>query len=138
MKTLSFLALIAIGFAMTISSCNKTAGARYIDLSTGKEVKLEKDEATGLWVDVDTKKPVYMYVDTRTNDTIYGSTGKVINGQVARLEDGSYRFIGEYDYKSADGNLKVEVEKDGDITIKDGDKKIKIDAEEGEKKVKND
>jgi hypothetical protein len=30
------------------------------------------------------------------------------------------------------------VEADGDVKIKDGDKKVKIDGETGEKKVKND
>jgi hypothetical protein len=136
MKTISSLTMIAIGLAIVFSSCDKTAGARYIDLSTGKEVKLEKDEATGLWVNVETKKPVYIYVDTKTNDTIYGSTGKVINGSIVRLESGDYRYTGDYEYKN--GDYKVEVEKDGDLKIKDGDSKIKVDGETGEKKVKHD
>jgi hypothetical protein len=42
------------------------------------------------------------------------------------------------EYKTKSGDYKKEVEKDGDITIKDGDTKIKIDGETGEKKVKND
>jgi len=111
---------------------------RYLDLSTGKEVKLEKDAETGLMVNADTKKPVYIYLDTKNNDTIYGSTGKVINGEVVKTESGDYKFRGDYEYKSPGGDLKVEVEKDGDIKIKDGDSKVKIDGETGEKKVKND
>ena len=135
MKTMKFVSLITVGLALAVSSCSKTAGSRYIDLSTGKEVKLEKDESTGLWVDEKTKTPVYMYVDTKTNDTIYGSTGAVINGRVIRLNDGSYAFDG--DYENQNGEYKVKVEKDGDIKIKDENSKIKIDPEEGEKKVKN-
>jgi len=138
MKTKFFLVLVAVGFTLAISSCSRTAGTRYIDLSTGKEVKLEKDDATGLWVAVDTKKPVYIYVDTKTNDTIYGSTGKVINGNVVKLDDGSFVYSGDYKDKSEDGDYKIKVEKDGDYKIKDGDRKIKVDAEEGERKVKND
>ena len=143
MKKISGLSVIAIGLAMAFSSCDNKSDARYIDLGTGKEVELVKDETTGLWVDVDTKKPVRIYVDTKTNDTIYGSTGKVINGSIVRLENGDYRYSGENDNHSTgneykDGDYKVEVEKDGDVKIKNGDSKIKIDGETGEKKVKND
>lgn len=138
MKKISFAFLITAGIAFAMTSCSRSGDSRYIDLATGKEVKLVKDEGTGLWVNAETKKPVYIYVDTKTNDTIYGSTGKVINGQVVKLEEGGYRYSGDYEYKSPDGDVKVEVEKDGDIKIKDGDSKIKIDGETGEKKVKND
>jgi hypothetical protein len=135
MKKTSFLFVLAVAFVWT--ACDNTK-SRYVDLSTGKAVELEKDESTGLMVSTETKKPVYIYVDTEKNDTIYGSTGKVINGQVMKKEDGSYAFTGDYEYKSADGNLKVEVEKDGDIKIKNGDDKLKVDGETGEKKSKKD
>jgi hypothetical protein len=110
---------------------------RYLNLNTGEKVELEKDPETGLMVDAKTKQPVYLYVDTKTNDTIYGKTGKVVNGEIVRI-DNEYKFKGDYEYKSADGDLKVEVEKDGDIKIKDGDSKLKVDGETGEKKVKKD
>ena len=104
-------------------------------------------------VDKETGKPVSMYVDTKNDDTIYGRTGKVINGKIRRnkAEDGKYIYVytddedndrkvknedGESKIKS--GDYKKEVEKDGDITIKDGDTKIKIDGKTGEKKVKKD
>jgi hypothetical protein len=135
MKKTSLVVVLAAAFVWT--ACDKTE-SRYIDLSTGKKVELEKDPATGLMVSTETKKPVYIYVDTEKNDTIYGTTGKVINGQVLKKEDGTFAFTGEYEYKSADGDLKVEVEKDGDIKIKDGDNKLKIDGETGEKKSKKD
>ncbi len=132
MKILSLIAFAAILF----TSCKPKD--RYLDLSTGKAVELEKDPETGLMVNAATKKPVYIYVDTETNDTIYGSTGKVVNGQVVKTEGGEYKYRGDYEYKSPDGDLKVEVEKDGDIKIKDGDSKLKIDGETGERKVKHD
>jgi len=50
-----------------------------------------KDASTGLMVDAETKKPVYIYVDTEKKDTIYGETGKVINGHVV-LDDGKYKY----------------------------------------------
>jgi hypothetical protein len=128
--------LFSIALMSVLVSCESKA--RYVDVNTGKELDLVKDESSGLMVEAGSKKPVYMYVDTKNNDTIYGSTGKVVNGQVVKTNDGGFKFTGDYEYKSADGNLKVEVERDGDIKIKDGDNKIKIDGETGEKKVKKD
>jgi hypothetical protein len=115
----------------------RNANARYLDLSTGERVELVKDESTGLMVDAETKKPVYIYVDTKTNDTIYGRTGKVINGYVVNV-DGKYKYDNEAEYNAKSDDYKKEVEKDGDVKIKNGDKKVKIDGETGEKKVKKD
>ena len=113
---------------------------RYVDLNSGKGIDLEKDPATGLFVDVETKKPVEIYVDTKTHDTIYGRSGKVINGYIVRTSDGTYRYDNDVNVKAEDnaGDYKRKVEADGDIKIKDGDTKTKIDGETGEKKVKKD
>lgn len=132
------------------SSCD-SANGRYVDLNTGKRIELKKDPETGLMVNEKTNKPVGIYVDTKTKDTIYGKTGKVINGRVVKRDDGNYVFEdnvsmdheGDHStesgaYKIKHGDYKKEVEKDGDITIKEGDKKIKIEGETGERKVKRD
>ena len=114
-------------------SCN-TADARYVDLETGKKVELSKDESTGLLVNIETKQPVHIYVDTKNNDTIYGKTGVVINGHVYKNESGYY-----YDEEvktDANEDYKKKTDADGDVKIKTGDTKIKI--EDGVKKVKND
>lgn len=137
------------------------SNARYVDPNTGNALNLREDSTTGLLVDAETGAPVSLYVDTKTNDTIYGKTGKVVNGKVTRNEtDGKVVYVytdvdnnaayqnksgetkeqyenGEYKLKRGD-DYKKEVEKDGDITIKDGDTKIKIDGETGERKVKKD
>jgi hypothetical protein len=132
MKKISLISIIAaVSFAWV--SCESKG--RYLDLNTGKEVELVKDEKTGLMVNKETNEPVDIYVDTKNNDTIYGKTGKVINGEINRSGE-VYVWRGAYEYKN--GDLKVEVEKDGDIKIKDGDSKLKIDGETGEKKVKKD
>lgn len=110
---------------------------RYLDLSTGDRVDLEKDPGSGVMVRTDTKKPVEIYVDTKTNDTIYGPTGKVINGQLVKLGEWKYKYDdGDYKIKNDDADYKKKVEKDGDVKIKDGDTKTKIDGETGEKKTK--
>lgn len=142
MKRLKVVLSVAIMGAM-VTACSSPK-ERYLDLSTGQPVELEKDETTGVMVNSSTKQPVYIYVDTKNNDTIYGKTGKVINGHVVKSGD---RYVFDEDEKLEanrngveykDGDYKVEVEKDGDIKIKNGDSKVKVDADTGERKVKND
>lgn len=136
----SFFALAGT-IALAIFSC-KDNNSRYVDPDTGKDLTLVKDANTGLMVDADTKKPVYMYVDTEKHDTIYGKTGKVINGQVV-LEDGKYKYADvkmkadNDEYKIKGDDYKEKMEKDGDLKIKNGDTKTKVDGETGEVKVKN-
>ena len=153
MKRIIFC-LLAVAAIWTLPACN--TDARYVDPNTGKALDLEKDPETGLLVDKETRKPVTLYVDTQTDDTIYGKTGKVVNGFVRKGDDGTYSYIEvdtresgsstddakvkrtDDEYKIKQGDYKKEVEKDGDITIKDGDTKIKIDGKTGERKVKKD
>lgn len=117
---------------MIFTSCKQE---RYLDLTAGEYIEVEKDEKTGRMVNSKTHEPVYIYVDTKTNDTIYGANGKVINGYVVKTGDGKYKYDGEDEYKIKDGDYKKKVDGD-EVKIKDGDTKIKID--EGEKKVKKD
>jgi len=137
MKKLMYSAL-TMGILLGIVSCSDTKD-RYVDLRTGKTVELVKDDKSGLLVTADTKEPVYIYVDTKENDTIYGKTGEVINGHV--IVNNNNEYVYEKDFKAYEvkgDDYKVEVEKDGDIKIKDGDSKVKVDGETGEKKVKKD
>jgi hypothetical protein len=83
--------------------------ARYIDLKTGERIRLEKDSVSGLMVDSKTKKIVHIYVDTRTDDTIYGPTGKVINGNLWKNDHGGYTYSGEVDDNTPE-NVKIKVE----------------------------
>lgn len=136
--------LVAVVLACPLiwAACN-TADSRYVDLNTGEAIELEKDESSGLMVNTETKKPVGLYVDTRTNDTIDGKSGKVVNGKIVKNGsswdyDAKYKMDSDGDWKIKDGDYKKKVEADGDVKIKDGDTKIKIDAETGDTKVKND
>src|SRR5436190_8381110 len=121
MKQAFFLSAISAVLALT--SCKEKTG--YYDLNKNEPVTLVKDENTGLLVDADTKKPVYIYVNEGTKDTILGATGKVINGNLVKLEDGKYKYDG----------LKVKLDEDGDFKIKDGDYKRKVEAN-GDIKIK--
>ena len=129
MKHLLMLSLLAV---ITFTSCKQE---RYLDLTAGEYIEVEKDEKTGRIVNTETHEPVYIYVDTKTNDTIYGANGKVINGYVVKTSDGKYKYEGDDEYKIKDGDYKKKVDGD-EVKIKDGDTKIKI--EDGEKKVKKD
>lgn len=125
------LLILSIATVLLLTACKQH---RYVDLTSGAYVNLEKDGTTGRMVDGKTHQPVYMYVDTKTNDTIYGETGEVINGHVVKSEDGKYKYEkDEYKYKNGDYKMKVEGD---EVKIKDGDKKIKI--ENGKRKVKKD
>jgi hypothetical protein len=134
-------------------------------------------------INVETGKPVTLYVNSKSKDTIYGPSGKIVNNEIVRLGD-MYVYKGDDDYKlqlekdgdyeekygddykvkaDADGDYKKktgednkvkrksngsykikrgdykkEVEKDGDVTIKNGNVKIEIDGETGEREVKID
>src|SRR6476659_3541167 len=121
-------AMIAIALSILITSCKQH---RYVNLTSGAHVDLVKEERTGRLVDADTHKPVYLYVDTKTNDTIYGATGEVVNGHVVKTSEGKYKYESNDETKYKSGDYKVKVEGD-EIKIKDGDKKIKI--ENGDRK----
>jgi hypothetical protein len=135
--------LVASGMFL-ISSFMSCAdqNAHYIDLESGKHITVVKDSTKGVMVNKETNEPVGIYVDTDTKDTIYGKTGEVINNHVIKTEDGKYTY--EVHANPDNSNIqesedyKKKVEKDGDVKIKEGDTKIKIDAENGEKKVKKD
>ena len=126
------LLMFALSASIVLTACNQH---RYVDLTSGEHIDLIKDEKTGLMVDSKTHKPVYMYIDTKTNDTIYGSTGRVINGHIVKTDEGKYKYDGDDEYKLKNGDYKVKIEGD-EIKIKDGDKKIKI--KDGERKEKKD
>lgn len=126
----------------------------YVNLNTGKEIYIVRDESTGYATDSIAKVPVDFYVNTSTNDTLY-RTGMVVNHMLVE-EEGTWKLdetkvkIDGDEIKIKDGDSKVKVDgeeskfKDGDykkkvdgddVKIKDGDSKIKI--EDGEVKTKN-
>ncbi len=139
MKNSIGLMLIATASIIVVSCANEKS--RYVDLRTGQTLEMVKDKETGLWVDATTKQPVYIYVDTKKGDTIYGKSGVVINGHVKKGSDNVYWYDADMETTVLEANsddYKMKVEKDGDIKIKDGDKKTKIDGKTGETKTKND
>lgn len=142
----------------TVSTETVVTTTNYVDLSTGSNIDVKKDETSGKMVNVATNEPVEFYVDLNTRDTFFGYTGTVVNNTLARSEDGKWEFDGnkakwdgnelkieyadgskvkadedEYKYKSADGKTKVKVDGD-DKKIKTPD--VKIKEKDGEVRVK--
>ena len=105
MKNTLFIISI-ISLAACLDACS--GRDRYLDLTTGKSVELEKDARTGLMINKTTGEPVYIYVDRKTDDTIYGTTGEVINGHVMKRGD---KFI-------YDGDEKIKMEDNGELKYK--------------------
>ena len=156
----TILSLVGLFAVVSWTACQEANA--FVDLETGETVNLEKDSVTGAMINVETGKPVKLYVNKKTNDTLYGPTGEVVNNKIKLNDDGRYVYAGDFkskserdgDYKVKDGDYKEkyddgeykikhgdykkEVEADGDIKIKDGNTKIKIDGETGERKVKVD
>lgn len=93
----------------------------YVDLNTGKEVYIVRDESTGYATDSIAKVPVEFYINTSTNDTLF-RTGQVVNNMLVE-EEGKWKL----------DETKVKVDGD-EIKIKDGDSKVKIDGDESKVK----
>ena len=129
------LILLTVGCGIVWIACDE-AQAHYIDLNTGERIKVVKDDH-GRLVNAEDRKPVRFYIDTKSKDTLDGRTGKVVNGELVKSEEGAYEYISVQEALASDEDFKKKVEKDGDIKIKSGDKKIKIDGKTGEKKVKD-
>lgn len=153
MKT-KFFTLASIGLA-TIAACNQRQ-ERYLDLTRNDYLELKQDGKTGQMVNAETGEPVNLYVDTKTDDTIYVFDGEkeVVNGKVRQSEDGvwmvkadggEYKAISEngakikregrqYKYESATG-AKEKIEGD-EYKYKNGNTTIKRDSD-GDVKIEN-
>lgn len=123
----------------------------YVDLSTGKTVKLTRNETDGTIMNMETSQPVEFYVDMSTHDTFYAKTGTVVNYALLqeegkyKLDDAKIKWEGdelkiknadgskekitddEYKYKSDDVKIK---ETEDETKIKAGDTKIKVSKDE--------
>lgn len=91
----------------------------YRDLGTGEVITIWYDAAGIRTLNKKTGAPVDFYINTSTNDTVFGRGRFIVNGYV--IKDG------EGKWKLDDAKLKV----DGDeLKLKVGDQKLKIDGDE--------
>jgi len=95
---------------------NKTV---YRDLGTGETIEIWYDAAGLRTLNKKTGTPVEFYINTSTNDTVFGRGRFIVNGYVIKGDDGIWKLN--------DGKVKV----DGDeLKVKVGDQKLKIDGDE--------
>jgi hypothetical protein len=121
---------IISGLAATLllaTACNRNEG-RFLNLTSGETVELVKDD-NGRLVDKESGEPVMLYVDQRTADTIYGPTGRVVNGYLDYDEDDNV-FV----YDDGDREIKID---GGEYKIKGNGVKEKGDFDGSEYKYKD-
>jgi hypothetical protein len=122
---------------------NSEAG-KYMDVKTGKPIKISVDKSTGKKTNVETNEPVTRYIYVDNNDWwVYDWEGtrlgraKMDNNKVV-FEDSANKNWVDYDVKWKNDSdeskmktddIKVKTEKDGDMKIKTGDKVIKKDED---------
>lgn len=75
--------------ASTNINVNLDPSASYVDLKTGKPVKLRVDTVTKYIVEEATNEPVMYYVNPATKDT-FDRTGRLVNLALVRSESGDY------------------------------------------------
>ena len=146
--------LLGLAMVMIFSSC-KNKG-RYLDLSTNEHIAVKKDTLSGYLMNKKTGEPVDFYVDTKTHDTVYGPTGEIVNGRLHKSEEGKWILkpnVSEFkaksesensaklkaeegDYKVTQGNITVKKDQNGNVKIKNGTTKVKIDGKTGKQTVK--
>lgn len=143
---------VCTGEMITLSQDKETG--EMINAETGKPVKLYVNTKTSDTIWAPTGEVVNNGI-RRANDgdVLYVFSGKEDKEYKLEIErDGDYKEkygdgANEYkvkvedegrSYKIKHGDYKKKVEKDGDVKIKDGNVKIKIDGETGERKVKVD
>jgi hypothetical protein len=124
MKKLSVILLSFCGL-IAWTACEHAAQNHYIDLNSGDKIAVVKDDH-GRLVDAQTKKPVRFYVDTKSKDTVDGRTGRVVNGELVKVDEGDYEYISVRESIAEDEEYKRKIEGEGEIKIKHGNRKIKI------------
>lgn len=91
---------------------------QYRDLNTGETIDIWYDAVGLRTLNKKTGAPVEFYINTSTNDTVFGRGKFIVNGYVTKGNDGKWKLI--------DGKVKV----DGDeLKVKVGDQKLKIDGD---------
>ncbi|HEX8334325.1 MAG TPA: hypothetical protein VF622_17010 [Segetibacter sp.] len=143
--------LLLVCVIASLAFASEKINAQYIDLSTGRSITLIKHSGNGIMYNTENSRPVYLYINTATNDTFYGRTGEKVNGKLTRTKEGRYAYDNDlYVYKNGDYQFRTEADnynkkvfdRDGDVILKgdNGKKKTEIDGDvkrkEGEAKTK--
>lgn len=121
-------------YATTITTSQATSSTDrampvYYDLQTRQPIEVAQDENSRQYADVSTHKPLVFYYDPISLDT-FDSRGRLVNNALI-LTNGDYS-LDEAKIKSNDDafkiktdEMKMKIEKDGDMKIKTDGMKIK-------------
>lgn len=115
---------------------NASPSASYVDLNSGKTVDVWYDTDKGYTADRTTGNRVDLYVNTVTNDTLYGfgDDAVIVNHAVIMGDDGKWKLDeakierdgNKIKIKTPDGDkLKVKTDEDGGTKVKANDEKVK-------------
>lgn len=114
---------------------NETIAYTCIDLNSGDTLDYWYDTDKKIVMNRNNNSPVDFYINTNTNDTVYGKGRFVVNGLLVQGEDGKWKFddnkvkIDGDELKIKDGSRKLKIDGD-EIKVKDGGRKIKSDGKE--------
>ncbi len=118
------------------------ANADYIDLKTGKKIRLRVDTVTQFVLNEVTKEPIVFYIDPATNDT-FDARGRLVNKALIRNTDGDYTINEsmlmpqETVLEDTIADLGKSKEKIKDDKYKFKDENIKVKIKEDKTKIKN-
>jgi hypothetical protein len=112
--------------------------ASYVDLKSGKTIKVKRNQQTGKYINSETNEPLMYYINPATADT-FDVDGRVVNNALVKgaegytvdetkisTDNGKLKVQGDGDIKAKEGDVKAKIETDGDMKLKSGDSKEKI------------
>ncbi len=129
---------------------NSEAG-NYLDVRTGRSIKIGVDPQTDTRYNLATEEPVWRYVDKRTW-WVYGGDNWETMGE-AKMDGNKLMYKGDgdkwmtyddrwkmedekmmTDWKTKNGGTKIKISKDGDIKVKNESGKVKYDGDDNKMK----
>jgi len=121
-----------------------TSEASYINLSTGEPVTIIRDTESDQYVYSETKQPIekdLFFVDVNTRDTLYGTSGVVVNNAVIKSPAGTWTLNESMVERDGDeikikiDSTKMKIEGD-EMKYKEGEEsKVKVDGDESKTKT---
>lgn len=134
---------------------NSEAG-NYLNPRTGKSMRIRVDTASGMRMDETTNEPVWRYVDKRDYKVYSGDDNNSMwdTAGTARMQNNRLEYRGDNDswmnydkrwkmddekrskdWKMKSGDMKMKMDRDGDMKMKDENGKVKYDADDNKVKV---
>jgi hypothetical protein len=123
----------------TTSTVNINPDVSYVDLKSGKQVKLRVDTVTHYVVNVETSQPVDYYIDPSSSDT-FDMSGVNVSNALIRSSGGVYTTdVSRLKIKTqSDGDIKTKDEAGNKMKVEQGSDEIKMKGKDGKEKIDGD